>query len=50
MTIDALTGVLVIPAIAAALLAVLPGYRITARGWGRRATTQVSLQSVYVKR
>ena len=31
MTIDALTGVLVIPAIAAALLAVLPGYRITAR-------------------
>jgi type IV pilus assembly protein PilX len=26
------------------------GYRITARGWGRRATTQVSLQSVYVKR
>ena len=31
MTIDALTGVLLIPAIAAALLAVLPGYRMTAR-------------------
>jgi len=31
MTIDALTGVLLIPAIAAALLAVLPGYRLTAR-------------------
>jgi type IV pilus assembly protein PilX len=25
------------------------GYRITARGWGRRGTTQVMLQSVYVK-
>jgi type IV pilus assembly protein PilX len=24
-------------------------YRITARGWGRRETTQVMLQSVYVK-
>jgi type IV pilus assembly protein PilX len=24
-------------------------YRITARGWGQRATTQVMLQSVYVK-
>lgn len=24
-------------------------YRITARGWGRRGTTQVMLQSVYVK-
>ncbi len=31
MTVDALTGVLAIPAVAAALLAVLPGYRITAR-------------------
>jgi hydrogenase-4 component F len=31
MTIDALTGVLAIPAIAAALLAMLPGYRVTAR-------------------
>jgi len=31
MTIDALTGVLAIPAIAAALLAMLPGYRATAR-------------------
>ena len=31
MTFDAVTGVLVIPAVAAALLAVLPGYRITAR-------------------
>jgi hydrogenase-4 component F len=31
MRIDALTGVLLIPAIAAALLAVLPGYRLTAR-------------------
>ena len=31
MTIDALTGVLLIPAIAAALLAALPGYRATAR-------------------
>ncbi len=31
MTLDALTGVLLIPAIAAALLAVLPGYRLTAR-------------------
>ena len=31
MTFDALTGVLLIPAIAAALLAVLPGYRVTAR-------------------
>jgi len=31
MAIDALTGVLAIPAIAAALLAALPGYRITAR-------------------
>ena len=25
------------------------GYRVTARGWGRRGTTQVMLQSVYVK-
>jgi type IV pilus assembly protein PilX len=25
------------------------GYRITARGWGRRDTTQVMLQSVFVK-
>jgi hydrogenase-4 component F len=31
MRVDALTGVLLIPAIAAALLAVLPGYRMTAR-------------------
>jgi hydrogenase-4 component F len=31
MTFDALTGVLVIPAFAAALLALLPGYRATAR-------------------
>ncbi len=31
MTINALTGVLLIPAFAAALLAVLPGYRATAR-------------------
>ena len=31
MTIDALTGVLAIPTIAAALLAMLPGYRVTAR-------------------
>ena len=31
MRIEALTGVLLIPAIAAALLAVLPGYRMTAR-------------------
>jgi hydrogenase-4 component F len=31
MTVDALTGVLLIPAFAAALLAVLPGYRLTAR-------------------
>ncbi|MGO9396922.1 MAG: hydrogenase 4 subunit F [Xanthobacteraceae bacterium] len=31
MTVDAFTGVLAIPAIAAALLAVLPGYRLTAR-------------------
>jgi hypothetical protein len=31
MRFDALTGVLLIPAIAAALLAVLPGYRMTAR-------------------
>ena len=31
MTVNALTGVLLIPAIAAALLAVLPGYRMTAR-------------------
>ena len=31
MTLDALTGVLLIPAVAAALLAVLPGYRLTAR-------------------
>jgi hydrogenase-4 component F len=30
MTVDALTGVLLIPAIAAALLAALPGYRVTA--------------------
>jgi hydrogenase-4 component F len=30
MTFDALTGVLAIPAVAAALLAVLPGYRLTA--------------------
>jgi hydrogenase-4 component F len=29
--IDALTGVLVIPAIAAGLLATLPGYRLSAR-------------------
>ena len=29
--IDALTGVLLIPAAAAALLAILPGYRMTAR-------------------
>ena len=31
MTLDALTGVLLIPAVAAALLAALPGYRLTAR-------------------
>ncbi|MGD0315924.1 MAG: hydrogenase 4 subunit F [Xanthobacteraceae bacterium] len=31
MTFDALTGVLLIPAVAAALLAALPGYRVTAR-------------------
>ncbi|HMF27012.1 MAG TPA: hydrogenase 4 subunit F, partial [Pseudolabrys sp.] len=31
MTIDALTGVLLIPAFAAVLLAALPGYRLTAR-------------------
>ena len=31
MTVDALSGVLAIPAFAAALLAVLPGYRATAR-------------------
>ena len=31
MSFDALTGVLLIPAVAAALLAVLPGYRLTAR-------------------
>ena len=31
MTLDALTGVLLIPAVSAALLAVLPGYRLTAR-------------------
>jgi hydrogenase-4 component F len=31
MTIDALGGVLLIPAVAAAVLAVLPGYRMTAR-------------------
>jgi hydrogenase-4 component F len=31
MNFDALTGVLVIPAVAAALLAALPGYRLTAR-------------------
>ena len=30
MTVDALTGVLLIPAVAAALLAALPGYRVTA--------------------
>ena len=29
--IDALTGVLIIPAVAAGLLATLPGYRLTAR-------------------
>ena len=31
MNFDALTGVLLIPAVAAALLAALPGYRLTAR-------------------
>ena len=31
MTLDALTGVLLIPALAACLLAALPGYRLTAR-------------------
>jgi len=31
MTIDALAGVLMIPALSAALLAVLPGYRLTSR-------------------
>jgi len=31
MSFDGLTGILVVPAIAAALLAVLPGYRLTAR-------------------
>ena len=31
MTLDALAGVLLIPAAAAALLALLPGYRLTAR-------------------
>ncbi|MGH6665655.1 MAG: hydrogenase 4 subunit F [Pseudolabrys sp.] len=31
MTVDALTGVLVIPAAAAAVLAALPGYKLTAR-------------------
>jgi hydrogenase-4 component F len=31
MTVDAVAGVLLIPAFAAAILAVLPGYRATAR-------------------
>ena len=31
MTLDALAGVLLIPAAAAALFAALPGYRLTAR-------------------
>jgi hydrogenase-4 component F len=31
MTLDALTGVLLIPAVSAAVLAVLPGYRLTSR-------------------
>ena len=31
MSFDALTGILVIPMLAAALLAALPGYRLTAR-------------------
>jgi hydrogenase-4 component F len=31
MTLDALTGILLIPAVAAAMLAALPGYRLTAR-------------------
>ena len=31
MTFDALSGVLLIPALSAVLLAVLPGYRLTAR-------------------
>jgi hydrogenase-4 component F len=31
MSFDAVTAVLVVPALAAALLAVLPGYRLTAR-------------------
>ena len=31
MTFDALTGVLLVPAVAAALLAALPDYRLTAR-------------------
>ena len=31
MSLDAVTAVLLIPALAAALLAALPGYRMTAR-------------------
>ena len=31
MTVNGVTGVLLIPAFAAGLLAVLPGYRVTAR-------------------
>ena len=31
MTLDALSGVLLIPALSAVLLAVLPGYKLTAR-------------------
>jgi len=51
MTVDALTGVLAIPAIAAALLAVLPGYRLTARiNIAASGLTLICALSLFVRR
>ena len=51
MTFDALTGVLAIPAIAAALLAMLPGYRASARiNIVATALTLICALSLFVRR
>ncbi|HYA06399.1 MAG TPA: hydrogenase 4 subunit F [Xanthobacteraceae bacterium] len=51
MRFDALTGVLLIPAVAAALLAALPGYRLTARlNVAATALTLVCALSLFVRR
>jgi hydrogenase-4 component F len=51
MTFDALTGVLLIPAVAAALLAIIPGYRATARlNVAAEALTFVCALSLFFRR